>query len=292
MYRTLQVVLLSLASTVSVAQSAIQQKLPTIVAEAHGRVGFAATHIERNQTISFHAAEKFPMQSVYKLPIAMALLEQVDRRRMKLDDKVTVSRTDFIGPYQHSPIRDEHPRGGKFTIRELLTYAVRESDGSASDVLLRILGGPAVVADYLKTLGIREIHVRDTEMSLGKFEDLQDRNSATPNDAVKLLVALQTGKTLTTASRAVLIDLLTSTNTGQHRIKGDLLPNTIVAHKTGSSRTLNGRTAATNDIGIITLPDGNHIAIAIFVSDSTADDNTRDAVIAKLARTAFDHWTN
>jgi beta-lactamase class A len=59
-------------------------------------------------------------------------------------------------------------------------------------------------------------------------------------------------------------------------------------HKTGSSGTVNGMTAATNDIGLITLPDGRRLAIAVFVTDSSAEDATRDGVIARIAKAAYD----
>ena len=63
---------------------------------------------------------------------------------------------------------------------------------------------------------------------------------------------------------------------------------TAVAHKTGTSGTEKGITAATNDIGIITLPDGRHLAIAVFVSDSPEDEATREGVIAKIAKAIWE----
>jgi hypothetical protein len=72
------------------------------------------------------------------------------------------------------------------------------------------------------------------------------------------------------------------------QIRDQLPAGTVVAHKTGTGGTRNGITSATNDIGIITLPDGRHLAMAAFVSDSTADDATREAVIARLAKAAWD----
>ena len=62
----------------------------------------------------------------------------------------------------------------------------------------------------------------------------------------------------------------------------------VVAHKTGAGGIRNGITSATNDIGIVTLPDGRDLAVAAFVSDSAADDDTRDAVIARVAKAAWD----
>jgi beta-lactamase class A len=78
---------------------------------------------------------------------------------------------------------------------------------------------------------------------------------------------------------------------GAKRLKGLLPAGTIVAHKTGTSGTeKNGITAATNDIGIITLPSGRHVAIAVFVSDSPADEATREGVIARIVKAVWDKW--
>ena len=61
--------------------------------------------------------------------------------------------------------------------------------------------------------------------------------------------------------------------------------------KTGTSRTLGGLTRATNDVGIALLPDARHLAVAVFVADSKADEAIRDAVIARIARAAWDRWS-
>jgi beta-lactamase class A len=75
---------------------------------------------------------------------------------------------------------------------------------------------------------------------------------------------------------------------GAKRLKGLLPAGANVAHKTGTSGTDKGVTAATNDIGIITLPNGRHLAIAVFVADSPADEATREGVIAKIAKAVWD----
>jgi beta-lactamase class A len=72
------------------------------------------------------------------------------------------------------------------------------------------------------------------------------------------------------------------------RLKGDLPPGTRVAHKAGTSDVDNGLAHATNDIGLITLPDGRRLAIAVFVTDSVADDATRQKIIARIGRAAYD----
>ena len=100
-------------------------------------------------------------------------------------------------------------------------------------------------------------------------------------------MALQSQRGLSRESQALLLKLMTEAIPGAKRLKGELPAGTVVAHKTGTGgNTRNGITSATNDIGIITLPDGRHLAVAAFVSDFAANDDTRDAIIARLAKAA------
>ena len=119
----------------------------------------------------------------------------------------------------------------------------------------------------------------------------QYRNYSTPDAAVALLKALYSGRTLSTASSQLVLDDMTASTPGPRRLKGLLPPGTVVAHKTGTDGTRDGMTRATNDIGIITLPDGRHLAVAVFVKDSTADEATREGTIAKIAKAAWDRWS-
>lgn len=262
-----------------------------IVADAKGRVGAAAAVIEGKTVLELHSTGHFPMQSVYKLPIGMATLAEIDRGRLSLDQQVHVDPNEYISKAQHSPLRDAHPNGADVTLSELLRLAVLESDGTASDVLLRLIGGPPAAMKFLAAIGVKDVMIRDTEMTLGQDHTAQYENWATPDGAVGLLRAVQESRGLSAASHALLMKFLTETATSAHRIKGLLPPGTVVAHKTGSSGTRDGFTAATNDIGIVTLPGGRHLAIAIFVSDSSADDEARDRVMAKIARAAWDRAT-
>ncbi|ARV62867.1 class A beta-lactamase [Nostocales cyanobacterium HT-58-2] len=269
----------------------LHSQIEQISRAAQGRVGVAITLLETGESVALKANEQFPMQSVYKLPIGMAVMHQVDQGMLKLGQKVQVTRNDFVTARQHSPIRDNHPQGVELNVLDLLRFMVSESDGTACDVLLRLIGGPQFVTKYLHELGINGIVVANTEKELGQNELVQYRNSATPESVIVLLSALHAGRGLRESSRALLLQLMTQTPTGPRRIKGLLPVGTVVAHKTGSSRTVNGVTAATNDVGLVTLPNGRHIAVAVFVSDSKADDSTREKVIAMVARAAWDYWS-
>ena len=117
------------------------------------------------------------------------------------------------------------------------------------------------------------------------------QSSAPLTDRFATIEALQNGRGVSPAGRALLLQDLASSTPGPERIKGVLPPGTSIAHKTGTDATRGGKTAATNDIGIVTLPDGRHLAIAVFVKDSTAGLVPRGATIARIAKAAWDHWT-
>jgi beta-lactamase class A len=282
-------------SALGIAQTAGREALggqmAKIALEAKGRVGVSLELLEGRESLTLLGEQQFPMQSVYKFPIGMAVLNQVDQGRLKLDQQIQVEKSELVPPGFHSPIRDSHPQGGVVSLRELLRYSVSESDGTACDVLLRVVGGADVVTRYLRSLGIKGVKVATTEREMAVSEFVQYRNWAKPQSMTALLRALHEGKGLSPSSRELLLRLMIETPTGPRRLKGLLPDGTVVAHKTGTSGTRKGLTRATNDVGLITLPDGRHLAIAVFVSDSRASQEVRESVIARIARAAWDHWS-
>jgi beta-lactamase class A len=279
------------ANNTNAQEQELPNQLSQIASAAKGKVGVAAVLLETGETVSLNPHDHFPMQSVYKLPIGMAVMKQVDAGKIKLDQKVRVTKDDFIGRSSHSPIRDKYPNGAELNVVQLLQFALSESDGTASDVLMKLAGGPQTIQAYLTELGIKEMIVRDTEKAFAQDHSLQYLNWATPDAAISLLRALQDKRGLSERSQSWLLTFMINSKPGAKRLKGLLPGGTIVAHKTGTSGTENGVTAATNDIGIITLPNGRHLAIAVFVADSPADEATREGVIAKIAKAAWDKWS-
>ncbi len=265
----------------------LRDRIEQISHAAKGRVGMTATVLETGESVSLNGDRRFPMQSVYKFPIAMVVLAQVDKGNLKLDQKIRVEAGDIV---RDSRILEKNSQGKEFRLAELLKYMVSESDSTACDVLLRLIGKPQCVTEYLRNLDINDIVVANTEneIQFGKDPGLQYRNYATPDAAVNLLRAFHKGRGLSKSSQALLRQWMIETSTGPNRIKGLLPKGTVVAHKTGTSATVNGVTAATNDVGLVTLPNGQHLAIAVFVSDSPATNAIREEVIAKVAKAAWD----
>lgn len=274
------------------AQSALQQRIRAAAGEAQGKVSVACSLPGTTLNCDLEPHAHPPMQSVFKFPLALMALRQVEQGELSLDQSIRFRASDRFLSRTHSPLQDQYPEAEvDIPLRELLRLTVSESDNAAADIVLRVTGGPAAVDSYVRGLGVKGFHLEDSEHALHRDAAAQYRNWFEPAAAVELLRRVSDNSPLTPEHTGLLLEWMKGSPGGPNRIAGQLPAGTVVMHKTGSSGTHNGVTAATNDIGLITLPDGRRIAIAVFITDSTADDATRDAVIARIARAAYDECT-
>lgn len=249
------------------------------------------------------------MMSVFKVPVAAAVLAQVEQGKLSMDQAVIVHRSEL----ESGTIRD-HFQGEQmsFTVRQLLTAAVSKSDNTAVDALLTRVGGPEAVTAFLRTHGIAGMRVDLGERGFNPiFEDLSPhqlspagetaeqeltrlrrgydayladpRNRSTPDAAVSFLRKLWERELLSPTSTQYLVDLMYAQTTPS-RLRAGLPAGVRLADKCGTSYTLEGRTAAFNDIGILVWPDGHAVVVAAFLTASTASQDERQAIFADLAR--------
>jgi beta-lactamase class A len=284
--------LVALFAMSAFAQEPLRQQIRAIADEAHGKVSVACSlpgselpGSALNCDLNPNAQP--PMQSVFKLPLALVVLRQIEQGMFSLDQPVRFLPQDRILPHVYSPLQDKYPEGGvDVPLRELLRLTVSLSDNVAADILLRLAGGPDAVNSYIASLGVSGFHLQDSEAGLHREMSAQYRNWFEPAGAVQLLRRISDNSPLTREHNDLLLGWMTDVRT--KRLEGDLPAGVHVAHKSGTSDVDNGLAHATNDIGLIPLPDGRRIAIAVFVTDSTADETTREKVIARIARAAYD----
>lgn len=275
-----------------------------------GVLGVAVLDMRSSAEWRVNGERPFPMMSVFKAPLAAAALDLVDRGRLPPTRRVTITRDQLRAG--ESAIRTNFQgEQMSFTIAELLRAAVSESDNTAADALMRAIGGPGVVTAYLHAHGIDGMHV---EMDEGQVADLfrhtgsaaappagetaaqrrqrqQDglsaylndpRNRSTPLAAVDFLRKLANGALLSPASTQQLLTLMQD-QTRPRRLRAGLPAGVTFADKCGTSLTVDGVTAAFNDIGIISWPDGRRVIVAAFLSASSGSRADRDALFAGLA---------
>ena len=237
-----------------------------------------------------NAEKKLPMQSVFKYHIALAVLDLVDQGKLSLDQKVFIKKSELL-PNTWSPIREKNPEGNfEMPISELIEYSVAMSDNVGCDVLLRLIGGPKVVNDYIVSKGVKNTQIVYNEELMQSAWKNQYENYTTMKSATRLLKDFYKGKILSKKSTEFLLAVMYRTSTGLNKIVEQLPKYAKVAHKTGSSgKNDAGLTGAENDIAIITLPNGKTYAIAIFVSDSTESYDVNCKMISDISKVVFEN---
>ena len=238
----------------------LEQQLASLVAGKSGEYGIAALDLRTGKTVSINGNTAFPMASTVKVAVAATYLTQVDHGRRSLDQAI----------------------GGR-SAKSLIEAMLVHSDNYATDLLIRNLGGPATVQQWISWHGLNGISVdRTIAQLLRDRRDLRDpRDSSTPLAMIELLKTIETGDVLKPQSRSFLQATMARCITGSNRIRALLPAGTRVEHKTG---TLSG---LTDDVGFITLPDGRRIAVAIFARYG----NNRPRTIAEAARAIYDGFT-
>lgn len=281
-----------------------------------GRIGVAATDLATGKTVAINAAERFPMASAVKLAIAATYLDGVDRGVLEL---ATLYPLDEAMRVRSDGIAETLPHPGvALSAANLIELSLTVSDNTATDMLLQAVGGPRAVTAWLKAKGIvgqrvdRSIvrllidvsgHAPDPALADGpalatfmpvepwKSDDekwpvnpafdADPRDTSTPAAMVALLSGLHRGTLLKPDTTAFLFAVLARCKTGAKRVKALLPAGTPWAHKTG---TLPG---ISNDVGVLTLPNGHRVAVAVF-SKGVADGDVRDTKLAAIGRLIYD----
>ncbi len=283
-----------------------------------GVVGISAVHVESNRRVSLHGTDRFPMASSFKVPIAVQLLSRVDAGEVKLDQMVTIEPHD-LHPGSGTLTGLFNKPGVALSVRNLMELMLLISDNSATDMVLRLAGGPEAVTSKMRSIGINGITVSRPTVGLisdwigatlppestwsaelwPKLFDAvsadqkkiasdrfnhDDRDTSQPDAMAALLEKIYARKLHKPESADLLLDIMRRCQTGDARIKGMLPPETTVAHKTGSI----GGTV--NDVGIITLPgDAGHVVLAAFIKQGSKPE-VSERTIAQISRTIYDYF--
>jgi len=291
-----------------------------VTPDGQGRVAVSVLDLSTRTRASIHGEAWMPMMSVFKLPLAVLALDQVDRGQLRLDQRVPIAEADLAPdmPVATAWKNGEHAP----TIAELLVWMIQDSDNTAADQMLALLGGGTAATARLHALGVTGIQIVEPEVSIGarlecagvaapaggwtyaavlscpdvpevqqaaasKHEVEASNNVATADGLVDLLARLGEGALLTETSRRWLLQTMEGTHNGARRLKGLLPPGTPVAHRPGTAYT-SDVSVAINDVGIVTMPDGRRFAIAVMESGSRASFEAQEDTIARLARSAWD----
>lgn len=274
----------------------------SLTAGFKGKVGIAVTSVDDGWLAQSNGNLSLPQQSVSKLWVTMTVLDQRDQGRLTLDDPISVSTEDFT--VFHQPIAALVKPGQPYqtSIGELMRRAMQMSDNTCNDKLLRYVGGPDAVRDFIRRKGLGAIGFGPGEkllqagtaglpwrpeysrgnafavaraklpagVRLAAFEAYvaSPPDGASPSAIAGALARLKRGDLLSPSSTAWLMSTMEGSHTGKQRLRGAVPPGWTFGHKTGTGQDLAGRTAGYNDVGFLIAPDGRSYAMAVMIGDT------------------------
>ncbi|HET6199177.1 MAG TPA: class A beta-lactamase [Candidatus Acidoferrales bacterium] len=264
------------------AQTADQ--LAAIEARHGGRLGVAALDTQAGKRIDHRAGEHFPMCSTFKFLLVSAILSRVDANQEKLGRFIHYTKADLL---DYAPITKAHVQEGAMTISALCAAAIEYSDNTAANLLLGVLGGPAAVTHYTRTLGDSVTRLDRNEPTLNAATPGDLRDTTTPSamlaDMKEILIEQ---RTLSSESRKQLEAWMIADTTGLTSLRAGLPSAWRVGDKTGS-----GKNGATNDIAICWPPSLAPILITAYFVGSSASYADRCAALAEVGRIVADEFS-
>lgn len=237
------------------------------------RLGVYALDTGGGGTVEHRADERFAFCSTFKGVAAAAVLQR--NPLSHLETRVSYSRDDLM---KHAPVTERHVATG-MTIRQLCDAAVRFSDGTAGNLLLRDLGGPAALTAFTRGLGDTVTRMDRVEPAITEATPGDLRDTTTPRAFAADYREIVLGDTLTAEKRDFLRDLLQRTVTGAGRIRAGLPPGWTIAGKTGT-----GEYGTLNDIAVLWPPGKAPIVLAVMSSKSAKDAPYDEALLAEAAK--------
>ncbi|RQR24954.1 PenA family class A beta-lactamase [Burkholderia sp. Bp9143] len=244
---------------------------------AGGRLGVCAIDTASGRRAQHRADERFPFCSTFKAMLSAAVLAQSVERPGLLQQRVTVAQSDLVN---YSPVSGKHVGTG-MTVAELCEAAIQYSDNSAANLAMKLIGGPAAVTAYARSIGDDAFRLDrwETELNTALPGDLRD--TTTPAAMAASMRVLTLGDALPPAQRAQLVAWLRGNKVGDKRIRAGVPAGWQVADKTGT-----GDYGTTNDAGVIWPRSRAPIVLVVYYTQARADAKAKDDVIAAAARIA------
>jgi beta-lactamase class A len=254
--------------------------LTDVETQLGGRLGLAALNTANGTRLYYRADERFAMCSSYKWLLAAAVLAQVDRNEVSLEQRISYSAADLV---DFSPVTRAHVDEGVLPIAELCAAMIEVSDNTAANLLLKLIGGPQSLTAYIRGIGDPITRLDRNEPDLNTNIAGDERDTTTPNAMVRTMNQFLLDDALSADSRQRLIDWLKHSRTGMERLRAGLPSDWIEGDKTGT-----GMNGAAVDTAIVWPPGRPPILIASYLSESTAPAAALNAAHARIGRIVAD----
>jgi beta-lactamase class A len=268
--------LLLLAASTPGSTSDFANRILSIEERTGARIGVAALDTGSGKRLDYRSEEGFPMCSTFKFLAAAAVLKRVDEKQDQLDRLIRYDAKDIL---EYAPVTKVHLKDSGMTLGALCAAAIEQSDNTAGNLLLDVIGGPVGVTNFVRTVGDEKTRLDRKEPELNSAIPGDERDTTTPAAMCVDMQRLLLGNVLSESSRHQLGDWLQHNETGALMIRAGVPKTWTVGDKTG--RCANG---ATNDVAIIRPSGRAPILVVIYSIGLTSSADDRAAIVAEAAR--------
>nr|WP_232540149.1 class A beta-lactamase [Azohydromonas aeria] len=258
------------------AQDALSRALPVMEERLGARLGVHILDTHTGHQWTHRAGERFPMCSTFKVLACAAVLARVDAGADNLKRRIRFQGSDLV---TYSPVTEPHAGREGLLLSELCEAAMTRSDNTAGNLILRSLGGPAAVTAFARSLGDEATRLDRWETALNEARPGDPRDTTTPAAMSTCLQALVLDQRLAPESRGQFVRWLLANRTGDARLKAGLPATWRIGDKTGS-----GDFGTANDVAVIWPPGRSAVIASVYITQTVASFDDRNAAIAEIAR--------
>ena len=239
------------------------------------RIGLTVYDYQSGRRWEYNANDRFPITSTFKALACAAVLARVDAGAEDLQRVVTVRESDLV-PY--APVTEKRLGGQGMTLHELCDATMSTSDNVAANLILSSLGGPEGLTGFARRIGDSVTRLDRWETGLNEARPGDLRDTTTPNAMLQNLQRLLFGDVLSTDSRRQLADWLAGNKVGGPLIRAGLPDDWRIGDRTGA-----GGYGSRSVIAVIWPPEQRPVLVALYITETRASLDERNAAIAAIA---------
>ncbi len=229
--------------------------------------------IANKKYVNIKGTQAVAAASTIKIPVLVAFFQDIDAGKIKLDETWTMSKDDIgsgSGHMQYQPV------GTKFSALNTVSKMITVSDNTATNMVIRRLGGVAAINQRFADWGLNSTKIRNA------LPDLTGTNTTSSEDLSNLLLKVEGGNLVSLSSRDRIFKIMGAVE------RDTLLPQGLeqgatIVHKTGDIRSILG------DSGIVDMPSGKRYIISVLIK---RPDNSPEAkpFIQKISKLSYKYF--
>lgn len=180
----------------------LKQDIEQLVGEAGGTWAVVLEDLDHKETWRMNENQPFVAASVIKLPIMAAIFAAAAQGELKLGDPLTLKREDLVGG---SGVLQHLTPGIKLPIYDLLTLMIIQSDNTATNIMIDLVG-IRKVQETMQELGMTDSVFYNKLMTVPV--ETPARNHITASDISAVLKKFATGQFVSLYACEQMIDIL------------------------------------------------------------------------------------